>query len=116
MKRINKNSKYLFLFALFISFSSFSQEFAPIGAIWHYGVSESPVSSPDQGYLTFESIRDTAIQGHNCRIIKKTRYYYQGQPVDEGIEVFYQENNKDYHLINNSFYTLYNFNATTGDS
>lgn len=96
--------------------TSYSQiEWAPIGAKWHYGVLESPTTGPNQGYLIFESIKDSLIQSKKCKVINKTMHYSFGLVLNKGYEYMYSDSNKVYQLINNRFYILYDFGAKKGD-
>ncbi|GJM35183.1 MAG: hypothetical protein DHS20C18_41840 [Saprospiraceae bacterium] len=45
-----------------------SQEFAPIGAVWHVGTYRT-TTTWDINYDIIESVGDTIIAGKNCRII-----------------------------------------------
>lgn len=98
-----------------ISQTANSQNWAPIGAKWHYGYLQS-IFTPDQGYYLFEYKKDTVVQGHNCKKIIRKDFAPNGNIYDLSSEIFYSENNKVYHLINNQFYVLYDFGANQGDT
>ena len=107
---------FCFLYFLFVYAKGYSQNWAPTGSIWHYGILES-FFSQDQGYLKVESIGDTLIQGNQCKILHKTRFNaFTHALSDEGDDYMYSQNNMVYHFMNDTFYTLYNFNAMPGDT
>lgn len=70
----------------------------------------------NQGYLFFESVGDTLIQGQNCKKLKKRRYWSSGSITDEGFEYFYSDSGKVYHYMSSTFYTLYDFTALPKDT
>jgi len=114
---IMKFRNLLLLVFLGISFNNYSQEtWAPIGAKWYYGNQVSPVVSPLEDYLLFEVTSDTIIQNKDCKIIEKRRFYNDSSIEFLGKEIFYSDSNKVYHLINNTFYVLYDFNKKVGES
>ena len=92
------------------------KKWAPIGAVWHYGVVESPCIATNEGYYKYESIKDTIIQTKVCSVIKKTNTESTGNIKEMGFEYTYFENGIVYQLIKNKFYPLYNFNAQVGDT
>jgi len=104
------------LFAVIVQFSFGQNEWAPINAVWYYGLKESPAVSVAEGYLKFEVEKDTLVLGKICKKIKKTLVRSNGSIFDKGYELMYSDSNKVYHLLNNHFYTLYDFNATQGQS
>lgn len=91
-----------------------SQDFAPIGAKWHY---TETIYQPHGGvsFFTAEVIKDTTIKDKQCRqIVSKgqcgyhtsdTNYVYQEDSI-----VFF------YNINANTFQILYNFKAKKGDS
>jgi hypothetical protein len=108
--------KILLLFLFIYNFNLYAQtNWAPIGAKWYYGVLENPTTGPDQGYLLFESIKDTLIKSKNCKVIHKTMHYSSGSYIDQGYEYMYSDTNKVYQLIEDKFYMLYDFVAQKGD-
>ncbi|RIJ47224.1 T9SS C-terminal target domain-containing protein [Maribellus luteus] len=91
-------------------------EWAPVGAKWHYSRNEGTMPT-NEGYVLYESVKDTLIQEKTVRLISKTYYHSNGIDVsDLGNEYMYQENNKVFYLKNDQFFTLYDFNARAGDS
>ena len=58
----------IFIFLIFLlTLNLKSQDFAPIGAKWHY--TEGFAFSGNISYLSIESVGDTLIKGKNCRIL-----------------------------------------------
>ncbi len=107
---------YVWVFALMLVTEGNAQIWAPTGSVWHYGILES-FFSQNQGYLKVESIGDTSIQGQQCKILHKTRYNASTHMLtDEGNDYMYSLNDKVFHFMNDTFYTLYNFNAMPGDT
>lgn len=90
---------YIFLFC---SFPVFAQEFAPMGAIWHY----------DYGnwYRTIKPIKDTIVEGKNSRIIEIEDTFNTTK------EIIATEGNRILHYKDGAFYTLFDFDAVPGDS
>jgi hypothetical protein len=110
-----KKALAIILFFYLIINNSTAQQFAPTGAIWHYGVIKSPAAgNKDEYYLKFEAIKDTLVQGKVCRLVQIQSL---GNSVNYNRkEIFYTDSAQVYHLINHSFYTLYNFAAKKGNS
>jgi hypothetical protein len=107
---------FIFFFQTVFQLSVYSQQWAPTGCVWHYGMIESYFAG-DQGYLRVESIGDTVIHGQQCKILHKTRYdAYWHTLTDEGNDYMYSSNDVVYHFMNDTFYTVYDFNAMPGDT
>lgn len=110
--------KYLLLsLALIISFIAYSQEFAPIGATWHYGYNNFATT----GYVKIESVADTMINDINCRklITNREIYDYISQSYASnyfGADFIYNDQDKVYIYRNGMFYTLYDFSADIGET
>ena len=85
--------------------------FAPQGAEWYFNV-YSYLTSPTT-YYHMEVLGDTVILGHNCSIITRQYYSYNG---DE--QFVYEDNNMVYwyNQTLQAFTTLYDFNAEEGES
>ena len=104
-----KNLLVIMLTAL--SFQAISQEFAPIGAKWHY----------DQGtfnpglttYQTLESISDTIINGIPCRKLMKIS---RMAGTEISYMYMYSVNDSVLFYAANGFHLLYDFGAVTGDT
>ncbi len=65
-------SLFTILLLLVVQIFAISQEFAPIGAVWHVEVAE-PFAPEWSGTLTNESIRDTTLKGLDCKVIFKSQ-------------------------------------------
>lgn len=104
---------YVVLFILAISSNVCGQEFAPVGAKWHY--TQHHAFSGDIDYLTIESVKDTVVDGMECRELHNgvlCGAYSQSQSFiyeDDSVVYFYDK-------LSNSFQVLYNFKARKGDS
>lgn len=107
----------LLLFFLLFSATSIAQEFSPVGATWYYGF--YPQSETD-GYNKIEYMNDTIIDNQDCKILKHTMiiYYYPWQDFDTLISYIYiyQENAQVYYYKYNSFYLLYDFSSSAGQT
>jgi len=110
-----KNKVYLVLFFLFsfFHFVSAQQEFAPIGASWHYP--ETYFWSGNIGVVNWTSIGDTIIDNKSCRIIYKDNWTCYS---DEGNHFFHQSNDSIfyYNQTLETFSPYFIFNAEVGDS
>ncbi len=108
--------KILFLnFALiFVSIQLFAQEFAPVGAEWHYD--EQFAFSGNINYMKFTSEKDTLINGQICK--KITKRHKIGCNERPEIEYLYTSNDTVFFLdtIFNEFQILYVFSANQGES
>lgn len=94
------------------------QDFAPIGAIWHYGYHTYP---PGQNsFVRITSVGDTVIAALPCK--KLERYY----PHDKWglppaiVDTFYMHSRNDsiflWDTITSQYYLLYDFNAIQGET
>jgi hypothetical protein len=64
-----------------------AQDFAPVGAEWYY--TELHAFSGDKTFLKITSLKDTLVNGKDCRLIQK-----QGNPMCSGrpdVELMYEE-------------------------
>ena len=102
-------NKALLLLTILTASEGFAQEWAPIGAKWHYTHSGS-------SFAVFECIGDTIIDGISCRKIQKSKSYsnFGNRPL---AEFTYYSNDSVYYYDTNypGFYLLYDFNASPGD-
>jgi hypothetical protein len=109
--------KHLSLLAMIIIFAMLKcnaqNEWAPAGAKWTY--TETYFFSPRIDTLTIRSVGDTLIQGHNCKILKKSSFICDLRSLKE---YMYSDNGKVFFYDHSraSFQMLYNFNAAVGDS
>jgi hypothetical protein len=84
-----------------------AQDFAPVGAKWHF--------SYGHNYISYESVKDTVIGGKLCKVIE-THASTQENPT-EIVRVSVHSNAGKIEVFKfNNFYTLYDFNASIGDS
>jgi len=111
MKKLNYR---LLLLSIIVSPTIYSQNFAPIGATWHYQINEA--FSPATSYSKWEVISDSLILGETTRKVEHT--FGSNGMVQEEFMLAYEDNGViyKYHEISNSFTTLYDFNAIAGDS
>ena len=99
------------LFLLLVGYCKVSaQNFAPVGAKWHY--TEYSVISSDINYTFFESLKDTVFNGVQCREIG-------GAPNSCAwtSQFVYDSNDSVYfwHQERGEFCLLYDFGAEAGD-
>jgi len=88
-------------------------EFAPIGAKWYVEL----LGLPDyEGTVKYESLRDTTVNGKDCRILHKSDWS-TSVPL-QGEFILHQQYGKIYHYIAaiDSFNLVMNFLAKPGDS
>ena len=111
--------KKLFFIAVLFLFSNLTnaQDFAPIGATWHYDY----VNWAIQGYTKIESIADTTIDDIICKKLHTTLELYsfiseEFVTYDAGYDYVYNDEDKVYLYRNGLFYTLYDFSAGIGES
>lgn len=102
--------KLLFLLVLINSTNLFAQkEWAPIGAKWYYNEPKDVRGN----YIVFESLKDTSIKGHNCRVIDVK---LNNSTISREY-IFSADNSLSYYnKFTNSFHSLYNFNVNVGDT
>lgn len=103
----------LLIFNMILINSVYAQDFAPIGAEWHY--TERHAFSGDETFLKISSIKDTVVNGKECRLIQK-----QGNPMCSGrpdIEFMYQEDSKVFFWDNtfNKFQILYDLTKAVNE-
>lgn len=104
---------FIFIF-LFITVTVFGQDFSPVGAKWHYSFPE--FSSPNQGYIMAESIKDTTVLGKNAKKLTITHFPPTSSPISLQSEIVFSDSNKVYLFVYNQFRLLYDFNANQGDT
>jgi hypothetical protein len=103
-------------FALFITYFVAAQNFAPIGATWHYSENFFYPYPYLEYFMKFEVTGDTIIDGHNCSIIHKDgKAVCYDRPDDEFV---YSSNDTVFVYDQNYsvFRILYDFSANAGDS
>jgi hypothetical protein len=106
--------KIVLIIVLALPFGVFAQEFAPIGAIWHY--SQTSWIIPELiTYKTIESLSDTTINGKECKkLIEVERFY--SDTVNTFLHYMFSENDSVFFYKDNSFHLLYDFGAEAGDT
>jgi hypothetical protein len=113
--------KRITLLTALLSISSFifSQTFAPVGATWHYHLTEQG----DTSFVKIESTHDTIILGKSCQALKlpgTCKFFGENRiSLTSNYEVYIHSSTDSvflYHEFINSFQLLYAFNAQVGDS
>ncbi len=101
----------IFLVLVFSKFA-FAQDFAPIGAVWHY--THYTMYLDYISYSKLESLKDTVIQGTSCRKLLHTKYDYESST--EEIHYMFRRNDSLFFYAADDFHLLYDFGAVAGDS
>jgi len=103
----------LFLLILIVaSLQNYAQEFAPVGAIWHY--TQGTINPDLTSFKTIESTSDTIINGTQCeKMIEVERYLDTTNVI---YHYMYSENDIVFFFAENDFHLLYDFGANTGDT
>ncbi|MCB9295658.1 MAG: T9SS type A sorting domain-containing protein [Lewinellaceae bacterium] len=90
-----------------------SQEWAPIGAVWHFQ-EDDWLSSEYSSYVTITVVGDTLIHGKPCRIMKKSGRNCADRELED--YTYYEEGVVYwYNKYVDQFTVLYDFNAQAGD-
>lgn len=112
MNPIRKLSIILILIMSVITIKG--QDFAPVGAEWHY--EELFRFSGDTDYIKLQSVKDTLILGETCRKITKRHKLFCNDRPD--VEYLFTRNDTVFFLDTafNKFQILYDFNASTNSS
>jgi len=122
---MKKISFYLTFFFIAFNLLSHAQgEFAPIGAKWHYTLLKDDKPPQHAGYTELESVKDTVINGQQCRKLHRTQYTrpYNSTASLEASETLasYVYSNSDTVFYFNEelgrFLHLYVFNVDVGDT
>jgi len=110
-----KTLSLLFATCLFWQ-TSIAQEWAPIGAKWHYTERFFGWNPIEIDYIKIESVKDTIVAGKSCK--KLTKRHNIGCTDRPDIEYMYSENDQVffYDTSFNAFQVLYDFGADQGDS
>lgn len=106
--------KQILLFFVFMSAIIVAQDFAPVGATWHYSEEFSYESGVD--YIKLISVKDTLFHGKTCRkITKRHKINCNDRPE---IEYVYTSNDTVFFYDPNieNFQVLYDFSAEKLDS
>jgi len=104
--------KILTILITILSLQGFSQEWAEIGAIWHY--TKRTVNPNLISYTTFESVSDTIIIGISCKHIIQVDRDYDTASVYS--HYMYSLNDSVYFFRDGDFHLLLDFNAVEGDT
>ena len=91
---------------------NYAQEFAPVGAIWHY--TQRTINPDLTSFKTIEAISDTSINGIQCRKMIEVERYIDTTNVM--YHYMYSENDSVFFFAENDFHLLYDFGANTGDT
>lgn len=97
------------IIAILLSLSTAAQQWATIGATWHYRwtINSGPPYPPTSGYHRFESLLDTVINGQATRKVASA-WTTLFTHATNGVVWIYVPSTA-------AFDTLYNFNAVPGD-
>ncbi|MCX6231877.1 MAG: T9SS type A sorting domain-containing protein [Bacteroidetes bacterium] len=108
MKKIN----LLLIFIFVLNISCFAQNFAPVGATWHY--SRGGFTSNTYYPVKLESVKDTVILGLQCRKITGNYYHFGNNNFD----YMYSSSAKVYIFDKQllQFVKIYDFNLNAGDT
>jgi hypothetical protein len=92
---------------------SFENEFAPIGALWHY--SQWAFGDAAVTYKTIESVAEVSIQGKLCKhLVQVDRFYADTMLVID--HYMYSDEGRVYFYAEDEFHLLYDFSAIGGDT
>ncbi len=110
-----KKISIIFIFCLFGIYAK-SQEWAPVGAAWHYTEYFFMPVTVDEDYIRFESVKDTLYHGVMCR--KITKYHNVSCTDRPMVEYMYSQNGKVYFWDEHfgMFQELYDFSPVVGNS
>lgn len=107
---MKKTALLLILFACTLQINA--QDFAPLGAIWHY--TQGTVNPNFITYKTLESVSDTTIRGNECKKIIEVERYFDTTKVS--YHYLYSANDKVFFYADDTFHLLYDFGAVEGDT
>ncbi|MCB8995064.1 MAG: T9SS type A sorting domain-containing protein [Bacteroidales bacterium] len=103
---------------VFLTLSANAQVFAPIGASWYYGESNSGAAPSNSEYIHYESVKDTIVKEQAVRKIVRKYYRYAG--YTSVLEPLFVYNSTDtaylYNPDKDNFGKLYIFNKHKGDT
>lgn len=98
---------------LFLTFQqNNSQDFAPVGSIWHY--TQWTIDPNLTSFKTIESVSDTIINGIQCRKLIETEHNYGMAGIN--YLYMYSKNDSVFFFKDNNFHLLYDFGANKGDT
>ncbi len=100
------------LILLAATLQSYSRDFAPAGAIWHY--TQGTINPDVTSFKTIESVSDTTINGVQCmKMIEVERYFDTTKVI---YHYMYSENDSVFFFADSGFHLLYDFGADAGDT
>jgi hypothetical protein len=100
--------------AIFLNLFCFTQDFAPIGATWHY--TENTFSNSSKSFFKIESVQDSLFLGKNCKLlIKNDEFECENRPL---VVLVYEEDSAVYFWdeVFNEFQTLYDLKKQVNES
>lgn len=98
-----------------LTMGTFSQNGWPaIGTKWYYSYREGML--PQWGYVLLEVTGDTTIAGVQCKTLEERWYSPKGDIINGGKKYIYYKNERVYHFQRDSFYLLYDFTLSVGDT
>lgn len=112
-----KKPLFLTVYFLLFSVSAFCQNWAPIGAEWHYNFSFDAPSFSE--YVHYKVTKDTIFEGKSCRKVEGTWYRYRkAEILNEGPYFTYQSGDTVYyyHKDFKKYVPAYIFNVSAGDT
>jgi len=89
-----------------------AQDFAPVGAIWHY--TQWTINPNLTSFKTIESVSDTTINGIQCRKLIETERNFGLAGIN--YLYMYSKNDSVFFFKDNNFHLLYDFGANKGDT
>ena len=114
-----KNHIITFLLSLLVAGGAVAQDFAPVGAKWHYD-NWGAITFFGDGYITLENQGDTLIEDKVCQRLLKTTYTYNGLTENNHIATSFEyvtsQGDSVFNYRFGQFYLLYDFAAMPGDS
>lgn len=113
--------KSLIVFITLITSIMFAwgQNFAPVGAKWHYSAQAGGMAPQNSEYYLYESQKDTIVANHFCKKLTVTYYKYLNADTAHLPPVFVYQSMDTVYYYNNAyqtFFPLYLFNVSQGDT
>jgi len=104
-----------FLWVLFLpALVNAQEDFAPVGAEWYYGIYYAVGGGT--GYEQFTVEKDTLFKEIQCKKINNTQFTPYGGLNNKFSFFTYYDTGKVYYSYRDSFYLLYDFNLSVGDT
>jgi hypothetical protein len=116
---LNRIQKALLIFIIFLEISFYANaqtDFAPINAKWYYSYYKDLENLKPVEYFTYESVKDTFVNGKYCRKLDIWYYTLQKDSVYWGFDLIYSDSGRVYYFYKNKFLLLYDFNVKVGDT